>query len=66
MHFDYYSICLGHKQIKDRYGKLVDYSGEILDGDKATGNGVFTDSLGFKFSGHLVDEMLEGICKEKI
>jgi len=29
----------GHKQIKDFVGRIVEYEGEILDGEKATGNG---------------------------
>ena len=49
-------IHIGQKQIKDRNGRIVEYDGEILDGDKATGNGEYTDIDGFKFSGHFVEE----------
>ena len=54
---------IGKKKIKDLLGKIVEYSGEILDGEKATGFGAFTDSIGTKFSGHFVNEMLEGACE---
>ena len=39
MHFVLIFIVLGQKEIKDPHGNIVEYSGEILDGDKATGNG---------------------------
>ena len=57
------AICLGQKEIEDKWGAIVQYSGEILDGKKATGDGAFTDSGGNKYSGHFVDDMLEGACE---
>ena len=47
---------LGQKKIEDLKGYLVEYNGEILDGDKATGFGEYTDRFGAKYSGHFVDE----------
>ena len=40
------------------FGEIVEYSGEILDGDKATGFGEYTNEYGSKFSGHFVNSML--------
>ena len=54
------AIYLGEKQIKDLYGDIVKYEGEILDGDQATGIGEYTDQVGRKFSGHFVNSMIEG------
>ena len=57
------AIDLGKKQIILNEGGIVEYEGEILDGDKATGFGIYTDKHGTKFSGHFVDEMREGACE---
>ena len=55
------SIDIGQKKI-GFLGRIVDYSGEILDGDKATGLGEFTNIAGSKYSGQFVNGMLEGAC----
>jgi len=49
----------GKKQITMHSG-IVEYSGEILDGEKATGDGEYTDQYGSKYSGHFVNDKLEG------
>ena len=60
------TITSGHKQIDDylgdRVGNIVEYTGELLDGDKATGKGYYTDQYGNKLSGHFVNDQLEGAC----
>ena len=53
-------LVLGQKKAT-AFGEIVYYSGEILDGDKATGYGEFTNKYGNKFSGHFVNNMLEGV-----
>ena len=55
-------IDLGSKKIRDSKGRIVQYEGELLDGDKATGLGSFTDKDDFKYTGHFVNDMLEGAC----
>ena len=64
MHFVLIFIVLGQKQIKDQWGEIVEYSGEILDGDKATGLGGYTNKKGMKLSGNFVNDMLEGASVE--
>merc|ERR1712151_235435 len=49
----------GQKQITVD-GAVVEYSGEILDGDIATGDGEFIDMFGDKYTGHFVNDMKEG------
>ena len=39
-------IYLGKKKIKDIHGDIYEYSGEILDGDKATGFGEYRNRIG--------------------
>ena len=57
-------IDIGQKEITFD-GSSYEYNGEILDGDKATGNGSFTDWLGRKFTCHFVNDMAEGACRSK-
>ena len=45
------------------FKEIVEYSGEILDGGKATGFGGYTRKDGSKVSGHFVNDMLDGACK---
>ena len=56
-------LDLGQKKIKFFRGEIVDYNGEILDGEKATGFGEITTKDGKKYSGHFVEEMFEGACE---
>ena len=58
-------IDLGHKQIT-QFGEIVDYNGEILDGNKATGLGKFTTKGGTKYSAHFVDDLIEGALEMTI
>ena len=48
------------------YGHIVEYEGEILDGNKATGLGGYTDLYGNKFLSHFVNNMAEGAGKSNI
>ena len=60
-------IDIGKKQIKDEdEGVIYEYNGEILDGDKATGYGEYSDPVGNKYSGHFINDMVEGECESNI
>ena len=54
------TIDLGQKQMQDAQGNIVEYSGEILDGDKPTGIGEFTYQGDIKFTGHVINGMKDG------
>ena len=40
----------------------VEYSGELLDGEIATGNGEYTNKWGDKFVCQFLDNRMEGMC----
>ena len=55
-------IDIGQKEITFD-GSSYEYNGEILDGDKATGVGVFSDRNLNSYTAHFVNDMAEGACE---